>query len=128
MFRKSKAWREWVNGVRLFDAAQKDLPEGFRQSPYQWKKRPHGAAPESTRWVEAVGVFDTVGSLGVPDVEGWFRYTINFLAQKIPAEEFGFRNVALSPCEFYLYLDLRRFSVLILVYRHQTRVPCNGPG
>ncbi|CAN9429970.1 unnamed protein product [Alternaria alternata] len=97
MFRKSKAWREWVSGVRLFDAAQKDLPEGFRQSPYQWKKRPHGAAPESTRWVEAVGVFDTVGSLGVPDVEGLFRYTINFLAHKIPAEEFGFHNVALSP-------------------------------
>ncbi len=85
--------------MRFFDPAQKNLPVEWRQSPYQWKKRPHGAAPESTRWVEAVGVFDTVGALGVPDVEGWFSYSINFLAHKVPAEKFGFRNVVLSPCE-----------------------------
>lgn len=98
-FRKSKAWREWVEGVRLFDSAQKNVPEGFKQSPHQWKQRPHGAAPESTRWVEAVGVFDTVGSLGVPEMEGYFKYTLNFLAHKVPAEKFGFHNVTLSPCK-----------------------------
>ncbi|KAI1326916.1 hypothetical protein F5Y16DRAFT_421482 [Xylariaceae sp. FL0255] len=96
-FRKSKNWREWVEGVHLFDPKQKNVPEEWRQSPYQWSKRPHGEAPESSRWVQAVGVFDTVGSLGVPKVEGWFSWGINLIGKQVPAETFGFHNVALSP-------------------------------
>lgn len=97
-FRKSPEWREWVEGVRLFDPTQKHVPDIWKQSPYQWEKPPHGAAPESSRWVQAVGVFDTVGALGVPETEGFGSSLINFLGKKIPAEKFGFHNVTLSPC------------------------------
>ncbi|KAI0390447.1 hypothetical protein F5Y17DRAFT_461757 [Xylariaceae sp. FL0594] len=96
-FRKSQKWREWVEGVRAFDPAQKGAPAGWQQSPYQWKERPHGEASESTRWVEAVGVFDTVGSLGVPKTEGWGSWLLNIAGRQVPAEEFGFHNVELSP-------------------------------
>ncbi|KAK4197955.1 hypothetical protein QBC40DRAFT_308631 [Triangularia verruculosa] len=78
LFRKSKAWREWVEGKRHFDPNQKGLPKGWKQAPSAWEKRPHGAPPETTRWVEAVAVFDTVGSL-------------------VTVEKFGFHNVTLSP-------------------------------
>jgi hypothetical protein len=98
-FRKSKEWREWVDGERLFDPAQQGIAEAWKHSPAQWKQRPHGEAPESTRWVEAVGVFDTVGSLGVPKTEGLGSLTINFFGRQIPAEKFGFHNVTLSPCK-----------------------------
>lgn len=97
-FRKSNAWREWCNGKRSFasknDASDKVLPT-------EWLKRPHGAPLDSTRWVEAVGVFDTVGSLGIPKVEGWFASGALYLAGKaVPVEKFGFHNVKLSPCEY----------------------------
>ena len=97
-FRKSKTWREWVEGKRRFDPTQRDLPEHWRKSPSQWEKRPHGAAPESTRWVEAVGVFDTVGALGIPEMEGWFMSAaVKLFGRAVPVEKFGFHNVALSP-------------------------------
>jgi hypothetical protein len=98
-FRKSKAWREWVEGKRLFDPAQRNVPVEWRRSPYAWEKRPHGAAPESTRWVEAVGVFDTVGSLGIPEIGGIAGMFAYFAGKFIPVEDFGFHNVALSPCK-----------------------------
>ncbi|KAK4226572.1 hypothetical protein QBC38DRAFT_480113 [Podospora fimiseda] len=98
MFRKSKTWREWVEGVRRFDPDQKNLPQEWKRSPSQWLKRPHGAPPESTRWVEAVGVFDTVGSLGIPEMEGWFtNAVVKLFGKAVPVEKFGFHNVALSP-------------------------------
>jgi len=100
-FRKSQPWREWVEGKRLFDPNQKNLPLGWRQSPYQWEKRPHGSAPESTRWIEAIGVFDTVGSLGIPELEGIVGKLANYAGYYIPKEVAGFHNVALSPCKCY---------------------------
>ena len=42
---------------------------------------------------------DTVGSLGVPETEGWGSTLINYFGRKVPAEVFGFHNVSLSPCE-----------------------------
>ncbi|KAK3316645.1 hypothetical protein B0H66DRAFT_300337 [Apodospora peruviana] len=97
-FRKTKTWREWVEGKRLFDPKQKNVPEAWKQSPVAWEKRPHGAAPESTRWIEAIGVFDTVGSLGIPEVEGWLTGgLVKLFGKAVPVEKFGFHNVALSP-------------------------------
>ena len=104
MFRNSKAWREWVEGKRLFDPNQRNVPEAWKQSPFAWEKRPHAAAPESSRWVEVVGVFDTVGSLGIPKLVGWKGAIVNPLLEIgkrwIPVEKAGFHNVGLSPCKY----------------------------
>lgn len=99
VFRKSPVWREWVEGKRLFDPKHKNMQS--ETSFVQWEKRPHYAAPESTRWVEAVGVFDTVGSLGIPEVEGMFnKMKVWVVGKAITVEKFGFHNVALSPCKY----------------------------
>jgi len=104
IFRRSKAWREWVEGKPLFDPNQRNIPEAWRQSPFAWEKRPHGVAPESSRWVEVVAVFDTVGSLGIPRLEGWIgtfaNPVLNLVGKHwISVEKAGFHNVGLSPCK-----------------------------
>ena len=104
LFRQTKAWREWAEGVRLFDPREVDVQEG-EVVPEEWKgteavkweKRPHGTPAESTRWVEAVAVFDTVGSLGVPEAEGVAGLLLRVFGRFLPCEKFGFHNVALSP-------------------------------
>lgn len=99
VFRKSKEWREWVEGKRLFNPKTSNLQS--ENSFVQWEKRPHYAAPESTRWVEAVGVFDTVGSLGIPEVEGWVnKLKVWAVGNVISVEKPGFHNVSLSPCKW----------------------------
>lgn len=105
MFRKSATWREWIEGKPLFDPSQRNVPEGWKQSPFAWEKRPHVAAPEASRWVEAVGVFDTVGALGIPKIVGWKGAIANPVLELvgkrwIPIEKAGFHNVGLSPCEY----------------------------
>jgi len=96
MFRQTKTWREWVEGRRLFDPKQKNVPQEWKSNAVVWEKRPHGAAPESTRWVEAVAVFDTVGSLGIPQV-GKTGILSWIIGSAVDVEKFGFHNVALSP-------------------------------
>ncbi|KAH8677362.1 hypothetical protein BX600DRAFT_531243 [Xylariales sp. PMI_506] len=102
MFRKTKEWREWIEGKRLSNPNQQDLSAASNQPSLQWEKRPHAAAPESSRWIEAVGVFDTVGSLGIPKVVGWKGAIANpfleLVAKRwVPVEAAGFHNVGLSP-------------------------------
>jgi hypothetical protein len=103
-FRKNKAWREWVKGKTVYKPDDKRAKE-YKYSPFAWEKRPHGAAAESTRWVEAIGVFDTVGSLGIPEVEGITGSLLSAAGWMFPSaegkvgEKFGFHNVALSPCK-----------------------------
>ncbi|KAK0736192.1 hypothetical protein B0T21DRAFT_366462 [Apiosordaria backusii] len=107
LFRKSKAWREWVEGKRLFDPKQKDIPQGWKQAPSAWEKRPHGAPPEATRWVEAIGVFDTVGCLGIPEFEGYLMRGLAWLISwAVTVEKFGFHNVTLSPYVKHAYQAL----------------------
>lgn len=131
MFRKSKAWREWIEGKPLFDPSQKNVPEEWKQSPFAWEKRPHVSAPESSRWVEAVAVFDTVGSLGVPKVVGWKGYLVNplvSLAQKlgVPVEKAGFHNVGLSPCKYMISSPIQ-LVMLTPMIRYQACLPCPRP-
>ncbi|KAK1758786.1 hypothetical protein QBC47DRAFT_449552 [Echria macrotheca] len=114
MFRQTKAWREWVDGEELFDVGQvidkkkekeeegkkEDvavLEQWVKGTATKWKKRPHPAPAESSRWVEAVAVFDTVGSLGVPEVDGIMGLVVKVAGKVFPVEKFGFHNVALSP-------------------------------
>ncbi|TQN65420.1 hypothetical protein CSHISOI_10016 [Colletotrichum shisoi] len=108
-FRKSKDFREWVTGVR---------EEGFEyleNSPNvddHWIKIPHRLPPEFTRIVEVVGVFDTVGALGVPGwgifesidemgipVTAWYTTIFNQVVRFVPftgIDILGFHNTSLS--------------------------------
>jgi hypothetical protein len=65
----------------------------LRQLAENWEIRPHGeltVTPES-RKVKVVGVFDTVGSLGIPDLVG---LDLSFMRKK-----YGFHNVKLTERE-----------------------------
>ncbi|KAJ6256141.1 hypothetical protein Dda_8976 [Drechslerella dactyloides] len=93
-FRKSTAYREWVKGV-LEDEQPPKVESGFQEPP-RYKKPPHRPAPEASRVVEVVGVFDTVGSLGIPDLT-WTQYNLKFLEQYSGITNPGFHNVSLSP-------------------------------
>jgi uncharacterized protein (DUF2235 family) len=95
-FRKTQAWKHFVDGklskkglelrakgVELNDADAQQVAEA-------WDIRPHGelaVSPES-RTVKVVGVFDTVGSLGVPDVLG--------MSLAFHRTQYGFHNVKLT--------------------------------
>jgi uncharacterized protein (DUF2235 family) len=59
-FRKSAAYREWVHGVLAKEQPPK-VEGGFQPSPV-YSKPCHRPAPEASRVVKVVGVFDTVGS------------------------------------------------------------------
>lgn len=99
-FRKSQAYLEWVNGV-----PSKKQANGGSQIPSAWDSPPHHDAPEPSRFVKVVGVFDTVGSLGIPDLP-WTRFNLKFLEKTIGITEPGFHNIHLSPCKLLVESEL----------------------
>ncbi|KAJ1323444.1 DUF2235 domain-containing protein [Microdochium nivale] len=90
-FRKSREYRNWQEGVR--SGKRKDPATGLKL----WDKIPHAPVLEESRIVEVVGVFDTVGALGVPESP---YYTVGALMSAVNAwwggEKPGFHNVNLS--------------------------------
>ncbi|KAH7034650.1 uncharacterized protein B0I36DRAFT_381542 [Microdochium trichocladiopsis] len=96
-FRKSKEYREWVTGV-LADEQPPRAPPGAYQEPPRYKTPPHRQAPEASRVVEVVGVFDTVGSLGVPDTQSdVLDFGLQGISKLFGVPKVGFHNVSLSP-------------------------------
>ncbi|KAK8025777.1 hypothetical protein PG990_003600 [Apiospora arundinis] len=94
-FRKSAAYRNWVNGK----LAAEPLPQAQGtacKEHLRYETPPHLDAPESSRVVQVVGVFDTVGSLGVPDFP-WTHANPKLLGKWAGIPDPGFHNVALSP-------------------------------
>ncbi|CBX95313.1 similar to peptidoglycan binding domain containing protein [Plenodomus lingam JN3] len=104
-FRKTKYWSWFVHG-KLSQIGEERKAQGldvenivqhdgkwteaeFRQMAEVWEIRPHKhlALPNS-RKVKVVGVFDTVGSLGIPDMIG-----LNLAKQRT---QYGFHNVRLT--------------------------------
>ncbi|KAF2132662.1 hypothetical protein P153DRAFT_382281 [Dothidotthia symphoricarpi CBS 119687] len=94
-FRETKAWEWFVKGKlskegeQLEKAGTKFLDDEKFQAEV-WEIPPHGelAINPASRRVKVVGVWDTVGSLGVPDVIG-----IDNADKRL---QFGFHNVKLS--------------------------------
>jgi len=135
-FRKSKEYRVWVNG-ELADVQPPKASPGEFQEPPRYKTRPHRQAPEASRVVELVGVFDTVGSLGVPDTQSdVLDFGLKGVSKLFGVPKVGFHNVSLSPCKFGL-LTTKPFSHvhirpksrrLTCSDRHQTRLPSSCPG
>jgi hypothetical protein len=109
-FRKSDEWNWFTNG-KLTDKGRKMKPEELRKLGLSdpdkiekldvgdlkllaevWEIRPHGElAIEGSRKVKVVGVWDTVGSLGIPDV-GWFDFSRE-------RQQYAFHNVRLTESE-----------------------------
>ncbi|KAJ5669586.1 hypothetical protein N7462_010656 [Penicillium macrosclerotiorum] len=82
-FHRSDLWYDWIWGKA--DEHQGAGDENHREFVYE--KPPQGDwAQEGSRNVEVVGVYDTVGALGMPEV----------LGVKLPSKE-GWYNVGLSP-------------------------------
>ncbi|KAM0345224.1 hypothetical protein ACHAPU_006622 [Fusarium lateritium] len=96
-FRKSQAYLDWVNGV-----PSKKQAIGGSQIQSQWDSPPHHDAPEESRIIKVVGVFDTVGSLGIPDLP-WTRFNLKFLEKAVGITEPGFHNIHLSPYVQHAY-------------------------
>lgn len=102
-FRQTKYWHDWMMGIKSKNQdpdlrkAHEIPPRGYTdprpptsdEAPFLWDIRPHDVPEQETRFVECVGVFDTVGSLGVPDIQG---IDLSSLRQ-----QYGFHNVKLSP-------------------------------
>lgn len=84
-FDRSDAWFDWMFGKA--DEHQGAGTEGNRQFLYE--HAPQGDwAQQGSREVKVVGVFDTVGSIGMPEVLGF----------KLPSTgKDGWHNVGLSP-------------------------------
>ncbi|KAE9580750.1 hypotheticall protein [Colletotrichum fructicola] len=95
-FRQSPEYREWIMGVRKKGYKYKDT-DGKKLDNH-WEQVPHTLPAEFTRVVHVVGVFDTVGALGIPYM-AWTREISNFFARTIPffgVDEYGFHNPSLS--------------------------------
>jgi uncharacterized protein (DUF2235 family) len=101
-FRKTDAWKWFTKGKlseKGVDLKRKGVDvekiglEDLKQMAEVWEIRPHGelAVSESSRKVKVVGVWDTVGSLGIPDIGpfdlAWDR------------TQYGFHNVRLTESE-----------------------------
>ncbi|KAH7140174.1 hypothetical protein B0J13DRAFT_477188 [Dactylonectria estremocensis] len=89
-FHGSDAWFDYVDGVPGDD---KDQPEdlGDDNVNFVWAKPPRGdwaVTPES-REIEVVGVYETVGGLGIPELHG-VKLTWG-------PDKHGFHNVKLNP-------------------------------
>ncbi|EUC36012.1 hypothetical protein COCCADRAFT_2893 [Bipolaris zeicola 26-R-13] len=98
-FRETQAWR-WFTEGKLSKKGEEMKKQGvdvkaiglddLKLLAEVWEIRPHGelAVSEDSRKVKVVGVWDTVGSLGIPDMMG-----LNLASQRT---QYGFHNVKLT--------------------------------
>jgi uncharacterized protein (DUF2235 family) len=96
-FRETQAWKDFVNGKLSKQGSEWDKThrnKGAKERAQSWEIHPHGdlAVSAESRKVKVVGVWDTVGSLGVPDVA--------FLDMANHRTKYGFHNVKLNECKF----------------------------
>jgi len=124
-FRETKGWK-WFTEGKLSKQGEEWSKQGVaydHKNPQQlaewWEIIPHGelaVSPES-RNVKVVGVFDTVGSLGVPDVLG-----INLAWKRT---KYGFHNVKLTERKSVLVTLL---GIVLMRSRYRTRISSASTG
>ncbi|KZL85580.1 peptidoglycan binding domain-containing protein [Colletotrichum incanum] len=94
-FRQSKEYRQWVTGIRREGYDRMLHPDNKED---QWVRMPHTLPPELSRVVEVVGVFDTVGALGIPG-RYHLQKVLNYVAEYAPFSGIdyqGFHNTSMS--------------------------------
>ncbi|KAF2635333.1 hypothetical protein P280DRAFT_553854 [Massarina eburnea CBS 473.64] len=92
-FRETQAWKDFVDGKmskRGTELSKLGEIEGSKNRAESWEITPHHnlVAADATRKVKVVGVWDTVGSLGIPDVA--------FFNNSGMRTQYGFHNVRLN--------------------------------
>lgn len=97
-FRETQAWKDFVQGKLTSHGQQlsKAGPiKGLKERVLSWEISPHESlvAAESSRKVKVIGVWDTVGSLGVPDV-AWFD-------NEKYRTKYGFHNVNINESRYF---------------------------
>lgn len=95
-FRETQVWKDFVHGrltKRGTELGKKLQDAGAKDRAQSWDIFPHGdlSVGEASRKIKVIGVWDTVGSLGVPDV-AWFD-NANYRTK------YGFHNVKLNECK-----------------------------
>lgn len=96
-FHRSDEWFDWMWG-------KADEHQGAK-GEFVYAKPPQGDwAQEGSREVEVIGVYDTVGSLGIPEVMGI----------KLPSSD-GWHNVGLSPSMLFSLVALK----ILLIAEHR---------
>lgn len=96
-FRETTAWKNFVNGklTGRGEELKKSGPiSSVKDGAESWEITPHRdiVPDEDTRYVKVVGVWDTVGSLGIPDV-AWFDFSKK-------RTQYSFHNVKLGKCKW----------------------------
>lgn len=98
-FRETQAWKDFVEG-KLTKKGEELMKAGgiqsLRDKVESYEIIPHKGllAAEASRKVKVVGVWDTVGSLGVPDV-AWFD-------NEKYRSKYAFHNVRLNESKYHL--------------------------
>ncbi|KAI8624359.1 hypothetical protein F5Y19DRAFT_319189 [Xylariaceae sp. FL1651] len=89
-FYGSDNYFKYIDGVADAEKQPDDL--GYRKMNFIWEQHPHGdwARTAESREIEVVGVYDTVGALGMPSILG-FEVSLPFGPDKK-----GFHNVQLN--------------------------------
>lgn len=96
-FRETQAWQDFIKGKLTMRGQELSRTsggiQGIQERAQSWEINPHHnlIASEESRKVKVVGVWDTVGSLGVPDV-AWFD-------NEKYRTKYGFHNVKLNESE-----------------------------
>lgn len=97
-FRETQPWKDFVYGKLSRKGSQlTEMEREFgdaKARAQSWEIHPHGdlEVDERSRYVKVVGVWDTVGSLGVPDVA--------FFDNSEWRTKYGFHNVKMNGCEY----------------------------
>lgn len=115
-FREMKAWRMFTEG-KLSKKGEEMKKQGLDVTKIElddlklmaevWETRPHGelAVSPDSRKVKVVGVWDTVGSLGIPDMVG--------LDMAFGRTQYGFHNVKLTESELHISKREMCYDLLI---------------
>ena len=100
-FRETQAWKDFIEGRLTKKGKAHSKPQedwNVKERAQNWDIHPHvdlAAVSEESRYVKVVGVWDTVGSLGIPDVAVFNN--ANFRTK------YGFHNVKLNERKSALY-------------------------
>jgi len=105
-FRETQAWKDFTKGKlsqKGHELKKTNEEWGVKERAEGWEITPHIdlEASEESRKIKVIGVWDTVGSLGVPDVA--IFNNANFRTK------YGFHNVKLNESKSHLYTDQIRY-------------------
>jgi hypothetical protein len=119
-FLGTDAYFDFLDGVPAADEDQLD-DWGYKNYNFRWKTHPHGhwGTSAESKIVEVVGVFDTVGALGFPEMLG--------VKLGWGPDKHGFHNVKLNPSKYQITYLLCLIVFTYVTSRYQACIPSFSP-